>query len=86
MHVYAGRVARVLLWMSHGCVFSRQMGGADETQEDDSKPICFVSASSERFRAHFAEDTTINSASKLPIISGQARFAQEFAALYSVPR
>jgi hypothetical protein len=64
--VYTGRVARELLWMSHSCLLSRQMGGADETQKDDSKPIR-VSPSSERFRAHFAENTTINSSPKFPI-------------------
>ena len=66
LHVNAGRVARVLLWMRHGCLLSRQMGGADETQEDNSKPIC-LTASSKRFRAHFAENITINGAPKLPV-------------------
>ena len=40
LRVYAGRVARALLWVRHGCLLSRQTGGADETQEDNSKPTC----------------------------------------------
>jgi hypothetical protein len=66
VQVYAGRVARELLRMGHGCL-SRQTGAAAETQEDDSQPIYFVSASAEGSRAHFAEDTTINTASKFPV-------------------
>jgi hypothetical protein len=61
VHVYARRVARVLLRMSHACLLSRQKGDAGDIQEDDSNQYAFVTASFERFRAHFAENTTINS-------------------------
>src|ERR1700730_174236 len=51
--------------MGYGCL-SHQMPAA-ETQEDANQPIYFVSAFSGGSRAHFAEDTTINTASKFPI-------------------
>jgi len=66
LHVNAGRLARVLLWMRHGCLLSRQMGGTDETQEDDNKPIC-LAASSKRFRAHFRREYHNQWRAKLPV-------------------
>jgi hypothetical protein len=58
LRVYAGRVARVPLSMSHGCLLSLKKAGADKAEKGDTKPICFVSASSKRFSAHRVEDTT----------------------------
>jgi hypothetical protein len=44
--------------MSHGCLLSLKKAGADKAEEDDTKPICFVSVSSKRFSAPRVEDTT----------------------------
>jgi hypothetical protein len=51
-------LADLTLWMIHGRFLSGNESGGNETEGNTSQPRCSLSASSEGFGVHFAEDTT----------------------------